>query len=67
VFLEEELNNNLTKKDLKKLRKFYIIPKKEILRMDLTNYTCSICFDSVQTLKSKIVKLPQCDHLFHWK
>lgn len=60
-------NLKLTKKDLIKLRKNYVVSKKEILKLGMIGQNCSICFDSLENVKKRIVKLPKCMHLFHWK
>ena len=57
----------LNKKDIKKLRKMFVLPKKEILKLGLIGQSCSICFESMENLKKPIVKLPKCLHIFHFK
>ena len=61
------LRFRLNKIDLKRLRKSCVISKKEIIKIRLNGHNCSICFDTLENLKKPIIKLPKCDHLFHWK
>ena len=57
------LNNN----EIKKLRTIFILNNKDLLKLPLYGQNCSICSDSLDNVKKKVVKLPKCDHLFHWK
>jgi hypothetical protein len=57
----------LDREDLKKLLNSCVITKKEILKIDMIGNNCSICFESLESIKKPIVKLPKCLHLFHWK
>lgn len=60
-------NMYLTNKEMKKLRSLFILNKKDLLRIALFGQNCSICYDSLDNKKKKVIKLPKCDHLFHWK
>jgi hypothetical protein len=65
--LYEENQVRLTKLEMKKLRTKHYLTKKEFLKMDKLNMNCSICFENVHNLRKKVIKMPKCSHIFHWK
>jgi len=56
----------LNNKELKKLKHYFILNKKDLILMKEYTPDCSICFDALEN-KKKVIKLPLCDHMFHWK
>ena len=56
----------LSKSEMKKLRN-YILKKKELLKIDIVGLNCSICYDKIENKNKKIIKLPNCKHIFHFK
>jgi hypothetical protein len=55
----------LNSKEIKRLRTTFVMNKTETIK--LKGLTCSICFDSLDNYKKKVIRLPRCEHLFHWK
>jgi hypothetical protein len=70
LYLEDDQRNIdhmfLNSKELKKLRN-HVLNKKDLLKLALIGQNCSICFDSMENIKKKVIQLPRCNHLFHWK
>ncbi len=71
LYAQDETNESisdfmfLNSKEIKRLRTAFIINKSETVK--LKGLSCSICFESLDNYKKKVIKLPRCEHLFHWK
>lgn len=70
LYLEDDQRNIdhmfLNSKEIKKLRN-HVLNTKDLIKLALIGQNCSICFDSMENIKKKVIKLPKCNHLFHWK
>ena len=53
--------------DYQRLRNSNLISNKEFIIRELNCQNCSICLEVFKFLDGKIVRLPGCQHIFHWK
>ncbi len=66
----DDINRNpitykLNKKDMKKLKKFILL-KKDVIKFNTHHQNCSICYEPIDNIKKKVIKVPKCFHIFHW-
>jgi hypothetical protein len=58
---------HLTENEKFKLKQ-YLMSKKDTIFIDTLRSNCSICFENfTSNYRKKLIKLPICCHIFHWK
>ena len=59
-------NDKLNQLEYDRLKKC-TISRRQLHTIDMNSIGCSICYDRFTNLREKIISVPQCKHVFHWK